>query len=159
MYIFNTFLEVNTLFAKSFYAYFIFILFWSVIITFAKMMGARGLRRATQLAILNANYMSQRLQHHFHVLHTGNKGLVAHEFILDIRPFKKTAGVEAVDIAKRLMDYGTVNGYFGLQNCLKLVNWSHIQPILFTMNFKYSKDFEAALKIYLLVSLVNLILM
>merc|ERR1719322_297878 len=70
------------------------------------MMGARGLKRATQVAILNANYMAKRLEQHFHILHRGNKGLVAHEFIIDARPFKKTAGIEAVDIAKRLMDYG-----------------------------------------------------
>jgi glycine dehydrogenase len=70
------------------------------------MMGARGLKRATQVAILNANYMAKRMENHYHVLHRGNKGLVAHEFILDVRPFKKTAGIEAVDMAKRLMDYG-----------------------------------------------------
>ena len=73
---------------------------------YIKMMGARGLKRATQVAILNANYMAKRLEQHFHILHRGNKGLVAHEFIVDVRPFKKSAGVEAVDIAKRLMDYG-----------------------------------------------------
>ena len=50
--------------------------------------------------------MAKRLENHFHILHRGNKGLVAHEFIVDVRPFKKTANVEAVDIAKRLMDYG-----------------------------------------------------
>ena len=70
------------------------------------MMGPRGLRRATQMAILNANYMVKKLGDHFNVLHTGQGGLVAHEFIIDVRPFKKTANVEAVDIAKRLMDYG-----------------------------------------------------
>ena len=69
-------------------------------------MGARGLLRATQMAILNAYYMSKRLEGHYLTLHTGNKGLVAHEFIIDTRPFKKTADIEAVDIAKRLMDYG-----------------------------------------------------
>ena len=50
--------------------------------------------------------MAKRLENHFHILHRGNKGLVAHEFIVDVRPFKKTAGIEAVDIAKRLMDFG-----------------------------------------------------
>ena len=69
-------------------------------------MGNRGLLRATQIAILNANYMAKRLENHYHVLHRGNKGLVAHEFIIDVRPFKKSASIEAVDIAKRLMDYG-----------------------------------------------------
>jgi len=73
---------------------------------YIKTMGARGLLRATQMAILNANYMSKRLEGHYLTLHTGNKGLVAHEFIIDTRPFKKTADIEAVDIAKRLMDYG-----------------------------------------------------
>ena len=69
-------------------------------------MGARGLLRATQMAILSANYMSARLEGHYETLHKAENGLVAHEFILDVRPFKKTAGIEAVDIAKRLMDYG-----------------------------------------------------
>ena len=73
---------------------------------YIKMMGARGLKRATQVAILNANYMSLRLKNHYKTLHTGQNGLVAHEFIIDAREFKKTAGVEAIDIAKRLMDFG-----------------------------------------------------
>jgi len=73
------------------------------------MMGPRGLRKATQVAILNANYMSKRLEGHYKTLFKGqNCSLVAHEFILDVRDFKKTANIEAVDIAKRLMDYGTV---------------------------------------------------
>ncbi|KAL5285746.1 GLDC family protein [Megaselia abdita] len=76
---------------------------WSYI----KMMGARGLKRATQVAILNANYMSRRLDGHYKTLFKDPKSnLVAHEFILDVREFKKTANIEAVDIAKRLMDYG-----------------------------------------------------
>lgn len=73
---------------------------------YIKLMGPRGLKRATQMAILNANYMAKRLENHYHILHRGSKGLVAHEFIVDVRPFKKTANVEAVDLAKRLMDYG-----------------------------------------------------
>jgi len=73
---------------------------------YIKMMGPRGLKRATQVAILNANYMSLRLKQHYKTLHKGQSGLVAHEFIIDVRDFKKSAGVEAVDIAKRLMDFG-----------------------------------------------------
>jgi len=73
---------------------------------YIKMMGPKGLKRATQVAILNANYMSKRLNGHYKTLHKGQSGLVAHEFIIDVRDFKKTAGVEAVDIAKRLMDFG-----------------------------------------------------
>jgi len=73
---------------------------------YIKMMGSRGLKRATQVAILNANYMSHRLQNYYKTLHKGQNDLVAHEFIIDVRDFKKTAGVEAVDIAKRLMDFG-----------------------------------------------------
>ncbi|XP_066601084.1 glycine dehydrogenase (decarboxylating), mitochondrial [Prorops nasuta] len=73
---------------------------------YIKMMGPKGLRKATQVAILNANYMSKRLEKYYKTLYKGNTGLVAHEFILDIRDFKKTANIEAVDIAKRLMDYG-----------------------------------------------------
>ena len=73
---------------------------------YIKMMGPRGLRKATQVAILNANYMSKRLEGHYKTLYKGKTGLVAHEFILDIRDLKKIANIEAVDIAKRLMDYG-----------------------------------------------------
>jgi glycine dehydrogenase len=70
------------------------------------MMGEAGLRRATQAAILAANYVARRLEPHFEVLYKGVGGLVAHECILDTRPFKNGAGVDVDDIAKRLMDYG-----------------------------------------------------
>ncbi|KAM4052127.1 glycine dehydrogenase (decarboxylating), mitochondrial [Anomaloglossus baeobatrachus] len=73
---------------------------------YIKMMGAKGLKHATEIAILNANYMSKRLENHFKILFRGSRGFVAHEFILDVRPFKKSANIEAVDIAKRLQDYG-----------------------------------------------------
>jgi glycine dehydrogenase len=69
------------------------------------MMGADGLRRATEAAILNANYMAARLSPHYPVLYSGRGGRVAHEFIVDCRPFKRV-GIEVEDIAKRLMDYG-----------------------------------------------------
>ncbi|KAH8359419.1 hypothetical protein KR093_006537 [Drosophila rubida] len=76
---------------------------WSYI----RLMGSRGLKRATQVAILNANYMSKRLEQHYKTLYKApNSQLVAHEFILDIRDLKKSANIEAVDVAKRLMDYG-----------------------------------------------------
>jgi glycine dehydrogenase len=70
------------------------------------MMGPDGLTEATSVAILNANYIMKRLEGHFEVLYTGAGGLVAHEGILDPRPVKQSAGIEAEDIAKRLMDYG-----------------------------------------------------
>ncbi|CAM5787291.1 aminomethyl-transferring glycine dehydrogenase [Castellaniella caeni] len=71
------------------------------------MMGAAGLRRATQVAILNANYLAARLAPHYPILYAaGPKGRVAHECILDIRPIKDSSGIGAEDIAKRLMDYG-----------------------------------------------------
>ena len=70
------------------------------------LMGEAGLRRASQVAILNANYMARRLAPHYPVLYTGREGLVAHEFILDLRRFKETAGVAVDDVAKRLMDFG-----------------------------------------------------
>jgi len=70
------------------------------------MMGEAGLKRATQVAILGANYIAHRLGKAYPVLYTGQNGRVAHELILDCRGFKKTAGIEAEDIAKRLMDYG-----------------------------------------------------
>jgi glycine dehydrogenase len=70
------------------------------------MMGEPGLRRATEIAILGANYIAHRLGAHYPVLYSGLNGRVAHELILDCRGFKKTANIEAEDIAKRLMDYG-----------------------------------------------------
>ncbi len=69
------------------------------------LMGGAGLTRATGIAILNANYMAARLREHYPLLYTGRRGRVAHEFILDLRPFKTTAGIEAEDVAKRLMDF------------------------------------------------------
>ncbi|HRP45485.1 MAG TPA: aminotransferase class V-fold PLP-dependent enzyme, partial [Ginsengibacter sp.] len=73
---------------------------------YIKMLGAAGLRKATAYAILNANYMKARLKDHFQILYTGLNDTCAHEFIVDLRPFKASAGVEAEDVAKRLMDYG-----------------------------------------------------
>jgi glycine dehydrogenase len=73
---------------------------------YVKMMGADGLRRATQVAILSANYVARRLTEHFPVLYTGRHGLVAHECILDLRPITAQTGVTAEDVAKRLIDYG-----------------------------------------------------
>jgi glycine dehydrogenase len=70
------------------------------------MMGATGLRRSTEVAILSANYMAKRLEGHYQVLYRGRQGRCAHEFILDLRPFEKSANVTAEDVAKRLMDYG-----------------------------------------------------
>ena len=70
------------------------------------LMGAEGLKRATEVAILNANYMAKRLEDHYPVVYRGRQGRVAHEFIVDMRPFKDSAGVEVDDVAKRLMDYG-----------------------------------------------------
>ncbi len=70
------------------------------------MMGAKGLRRATEVAILNANYIAHRLAPHFPVVYKGKDGWVAHECIVDVRPLKATAGIEVDDVAKRLMDYG-----------------------------------------------------
>ncbi|ANN76163.1 aminomethyl-transferring glycine dehydrogenase [Bordetella flabilis] len=70
------------------------------------LMGAEGLLRATEVAILNANYIAARLRDHYPVLYCGRNGRVAHECILDVRPLKETSGVSAEDIAKRLIDYG-----------------------------------------------------
>ena len=72
---------------------------------YIKMLGANGLRKATEIAILNANYIKQRLEGKYEVLYTGEKGRAAHEMIIDCRPFKKN-DIEVTDIAKRLMDYG-----------------------------------------------------
>jgi len=70
------------------------------------LVGGEGLRKASQVAVLNANYMAKRLEKTFPILYTGQNGLVAHEFILDTRTLKTMAGIEVVDVAKRLMDYG-----------------------------------------------------
>jgi glycine dehydrogenase len=72
---------------------------------YIKMLGSEGLRKSTEMAILNANYMKARLEKDYSILYTGKNGTCAHEFILDLRPFKQTAGIEAEDVAKRLMDY------------------------------------------------------
>jgi len=73
---------------------------------YISMMGSKGLERASKLAILNANYMAKRLESHYPVLFKGPRGTCAHEFIIDLRPLKDSADVEAEDIAKRLIDYG-----------------------------------------------------
>jgi glycine dehydrogenase len=70
------------------------------------LMGARGLTEATKIAILNANYIAKRLEPYYPVLYKGKEGLVAHECILDLRSLKNSAGIEVIDVAKRLMDYG-----------------------------------------------------
>ncbi len=73
---------------------------------YIKMLGSEGITSATIYAILNANYMRVRLDQYFEILYTGQNGTCAHEFIVDLRPFKTSAGIEAEDVAKRLMDYG-----------------------------------------------------
>src|SRR4030095_2703398 len=73
---------------------------------YIRMLGADGVRKATEYAILNANYMKARLEKDFEILYTGHEGTCAHEFIVDLRPFKNSAGIEAEDVAKRLIDYG-----------------------------------------------------
>jgi len=73
---------------------------------YIRMMGGEGLRRASQMAILNANYVARRLEEHYPVLYAGHEGLVAHECILDLRPLKDSSGISVEDVAKRLIDFG-----------------------------------------------------
>ncbi|MGH8957054.1 MAG: aminomethyl-transferring glycine dehydrogenase [Acidimicrobiia bacterium] len=73
---------------------------------YIRMMGAEGLRRASEVAIVNANYLATRLENHFPILYRGASGRVAHECILDLRPLQRTTGIGAEDVAKRLADYG-----------------------------------------------------
>lgn len=73
---------------------------------YIKMMGGRGLTHATKITLLNANYILSRLKPHYPILYTNAAGRCAHEFILDVRKFKESAGIEAIDVAKRLQDYG-----------------------------------------------------
>ncbi|OUC49634.1 glycine dehydrogenase [Trichinella nativa] len=90
--------------------------------TYIATMGSSGLRKASQVAILNANYMANQLSSHYKVVYRGANNFVAHEFLIDCREFKKTANVEVTDIAKRLMDYGfhapTVS--FPIAGCLMI---------------------------------------
>ena len=74
--------------------------------SYIALMGSKGLENASKLAILNANYMAKRLESHYPVLFRGKNGTCAHEFIIDLRPLKASAGIEAEDVAKRLIDYG-----------------------------------------------------
>ena len=73
---------------------------------YIKMLGHDGIRMATEYAIVNANYMKARLEKYYSILYTGKNGHCAHEFIVDLRPFKQSCGIEAEDVAKRLIDYG-----------------------------------------------------
>ncbi|KAI5794461.1 glycine cleavage system P-protein-domain-containing protein [Peziza echinospora] len=74
--------------------------------SYIKLMGGRGLTQATKITLLNANYMASRLAEHYPILYTNGNNRCAHEFIIDVRGLKETAGIEAIDIAKRLQDYG-----------------------------------------------------
>jgi len=94
--------EVGMVSAASFGSASILPISWMYI----TMMGAHGLRKATQVALLNANYIAKRLAPHYETLYTGRNGLVAHECILDLRPLKDATGISAEDVAKRLIDFG-----------------------------------------------------
>jgi len=94
--------EVGMVSAASFGSASILPISWMYIV----MMGAEGLRKATQVALLNANYVAKRLAPHYETLYTGRNGLVAHECILDLRPLKDATGISAEDVAKRLIDFG-----------------------------------------------------
>ncbi|WP_109124983.1 aminomethyl-transferring glycine dehydrogenase [Dyella sp. C11] len=94
--------EVGMVSAASFGSASILPISWMYI----TMMGNAGLRRATQVALLNANYVAKRLAPHYETLYTGRNGLVAHECILDVRPIKDATGIGAEDVAKRLIDFG-----------------------------------------------------
>ncbi len=74
--------------------------------TYIRLLGDEGLRRSTQVAVLNANYIAKRLSDHYPILYTGKNGLVAHECIVDFRPLKESSGISVEDVAKRLVDYG-----------------------------------------------------
>ena len=73
---------------------------------YIRMMGAKGIKKATEIAILNANYIAQQLKQHYPILYTGKTDYIAHECLLDLRPLKASSGISEEDIAKRLMDYG-----------------------------------------------------
>ena len=94
--------ETGAVSATSYSSAVILLISWA----YLRLMGPDGLTRATQVAILNANYVANRLHEHFPVLYRGPGGLVAHEAICDLRAYKKSAGIEVDDVAKRLMDFG-----------------------------------------------------
>ncbi|MEO9080214.1 MAG: aminomethyl-transferring glycine dehydrogenase, partial [Rhodanobacter sp.] len=94
--------EVGMVSAASFGSASILPISWMYI----TLMGRQGLRKASQVALLNANYVSRRLAPHYETLYTGRNGLVAHECILDLRPLKDATGIGAEDVAKRLIDFG-----------------------------------------------------
>ena len=102
------------------------------------MLGGEGVKKATQVAILNANYVARKLDAHYPVLYVGKNGRVAHECILDIRPIKAATGIAEIDIAKRLMDYGfhapTVSfrsparSWSSRRNPSRRLNWTASSP-------------------------------
>ena len=93
---------INTVSASPYGSSSILTISWAYI----SMMGPDGLKQASQVAILNANYMAKKIGNHFPILYRGTTGFCAHEFIIDIRPLKQNSGINEEDIAKRLMDYG-----------------------------------------------------
>src|SRR3546814_7822595 len=92
--------------------------------TYIALMGRDGLTKATQIAILNANYVAKRLEGHYPVLYTGRGGMVAHECIIDLRDLKERTGIAVDDVAKRLMDYG-----FHATTMRSEENTSELQPL------------------------------
>jgi len=93
---------INTVSASPYGSSSILTISWAYI----SMMGPDGLKQASQVAILNANYMAKKIENHFPILYRGITGFCAHEFIIDIRPLRQNSGINEEDIAKRLMDYG-----------------------------------------------------
>lgn len=98
----NTLVENGTISAAPWGSASILTISWMYI----RMMGAEGMKRATEFAILNANYIAHRLQDHYPILYKGKNGYIAHECLLDLRPLKESSGITEEDIAKRLMDFG-----------------------------------------------------
>ncbi|MEO7048207.1 MAG: glycine dehydrogenase (aminomethyl-transferring), partial [Ferruginibacter sp.] len=97
----NTAKEIHAVSAAAFGSASILLISYAYI----KLLGPVGLKKSTEYAILNANYMKAKLQNDYKILYTGKNGSCAHEFIVDLRPFKQSVGIEAEDVAKRLMDY------------------------------------------------------
>ena len=110
---------------------------------YIKMLGEKGLTTATKYAILNANYLKAKLQGSYEILYTGEHGYVAHEFIADIRPFKSDSGIEATDIAKRLMDYG----FHAPTLSFPVPNTLMIEPTESESKYELDRFAEAMLKI------------
>ncbi len=111
---------------------------------YIKMMGAQGLKRATEVAVLNANYVAKKLDKYFPIVYTGDRGWNAHEAILDVRPYKHELGITEIDVAKRLMDFG----FHAPTVSFPVVGGLMVEPTESESKAELDRFIEAMIKIY-----------